>query len=257
MSEADGVLVHTQDAVAWVTINRPERSNAIDPETAQRLAEAILRIEADPGVRVSVLTGAGQKAFCAGSDLKAKADGASPSVTDWGFAGFVQAPRTKPVVAAVNGVAAGGGFEIVLACDLVVAVDHAQFFLPEVEVGLVAGGGGLIRLPRRLPPAVACEVVIAGRRLGAQEALGFGLVNRVVPPADLMDAAADLAQRCATGAPLAVRESLAVMKASEGSDVDGLWARSWEASELVAASADGREGPRAFAARRRPVWQGN
>lgn len=255
-SAAESVLLRKDGPVAWITINRPERSNAIDSVTAQRMAEVIAEIEGDPQIRVSVLTGAGESAFCAGSDLKAKASGALPAVTAWGFAGFVRAPRSKPVVAAVNGVAAGGGFEIVLACNLVVAAEHAQFSLPEVEVGLVAGGGGLIRLPRRLPPAIACEIAVAGRRLTAPEALDLGLVNRVVPLRGLREAAAELAGRCTLGAPLAIQESLAVMAASEGSEDDELWQRSQAASELVAASSDGKEGPRAFLERRSPVWQG-
>lgn len=243
--------------VAWITIDRPTRANAIDPATADAIAKAVALAEADDGVRVMVLTGSGRRSFCAGSDLKAKAQGAPPAVSsEWGFAGFVRAPRTKPAIAAVNGAAAGGGFELVLACDLVVAVSHALFSLPEVTVGLVAGGGGLIRLPRRLPPALANEVVLAGRRLTAMEALNFGLINQVVEDAELIDAARVLARRCASGAPLAVRESLAVMAAAEGSGESGLWDRSWLASQLVADSQDGKEGPKAFAEGRTPEWVG-
>jgi enoyl-CoA hydratase/carnithine racemase len=251
------VLMSTIGRVVIITINRPERANAIDPATAARLADCVRRVEADDHVRAAVLTGTGDTVFCAGSDLKAKADGAGAAVTaDWGFAGFVRAPRTKPFVAAVNGTAAGGGFELALACDLAVASPNAEFFLPEVARGLTAGGGGLIRLPRRIPYAIACEVVLAGRRLGSAEALALGLVNRVVEPADLRTTAVELATRCADGAPLAVRESLAVLRLAEGAEDTEAWARSEQASERAGSSADGREGPRAFAEKREPRWQG-
>jgi enoyl-CoA hydratase/carnithine racemase len=248
------VLYQVEDGVAIVTINRPHRGNSIAPETAAALHALVRRIEADESVRAAVLTSSGGRIFCAGSDLKAKSEGAAPAVTEWGFAGFVKAPRTKPFVAAVNGIAVGGGFELVLACDLAVAAQTAQFGLPEVQRGLVAGGGGLIRLPRMLPVAIANEVLIAGRMLTAPEALTYGLVNRVAAAADVRMEAVSLARSCTQGAPIAVRETLTVARMAAGLDDDALWHRSEDASALVAATADGQEGPRAFAAKRPPVW---
>lgn len=243
-------------AVAVVTVDRPRRSNAIAPETAEALHALVRRTESDATVRAVVISGAGSRVFCAGSDLHAKSGGAAPSVTDWGFAGLVKAPRSKPWVAAVNGAAVGGGFEIVLACDLAIASDTATFSLPEVRRGLVAGGGGLIRLPQRLPTALVNEVLVAGRTITSAEALAWGLVNRRVPAPDVLPAALDLARRCTSGAPIAVRESLAVARRAVGSEDPELWRLSEQASATVAASADGREGPRAFSAKREPRWLG-
>jgi enoyl-CoA hydratase/carnithine racemase len=254
--DLDGeILYRTDEGVAVITINRPRRGNSIAPQTAAVLHDLVRRVEADEAVRAAVLTASGSRIFCAGSDLKAKAGGAPPAVTEWGFAGFVKAPRTKPFVAAVNGIAVGGGFELVLACELSVAADTAEFGLPEVRRGLVAGGGGLVRLPKLLPSAVANEVLIADRMLTAEEALRYGLVNRVAPAKDVLAAALALARTCGQGAPLAVRESLAVARMAAGLDDETLWRRSEDASALVAASLDGREGPLAFAERRPPSWQ--
>jgi enoyl-CoA hydratase/carnithine racemase len=251
----DGLLYQAADGIAVVTINRPHRGNAIAPETATALHALVQRIEADETVRAAVLAASGGRIFCAGSDLKAKSEGAAPAVTQWGFGGFVKAPRAKPFVAAVSGVAVGGGFELVLACDLAVAAQNAEFGLPEVRRGLVAGGGGLIRLPRLLPTAVANEVLLAGRMLSAAEARAYGLVNRVVPGAEVLAAAVDLARSCTLGAPVAVRETLAVARMATGADDAALWRRSDQASATAAATADGKEGPRAFAEKRPAVWQ--
>jgi enoyl-CoA hydratase/carnithine racemase len=254
--QAGGIGFRVEGSVAVLTIDRPLRANAIAPETAAELHALVRRVEEDESVRAAVLTGSGDRVFCAGSDLRAKAGGASPAVTAWGFAGFVKAPRAKPFVAAVNGVAMGGGFELVLACDLSVAAPHAEFALPEVRRGLVPGGGGLVRLPKRLPAAIATEILLAGRVLTAPEALRYGLVNRVVPATDVLAQALGLAHACAQGAPIAVRECLAVARTAEGTDDGALWRRSELASATVAASADGSEGPRAFTEKRPPVWQG-
>ncbi|MFH5824669.1 enoyl-CoA hydratase-related protein [Georgenia sp. AZ-5] len=251
----DPVLFDTADGVAVITINRPERANAIDPAAADAIAEAIHAVETDDGIGAAIVTGAGPRHFCAGSDLKAKAAGTPPARNSWGFGGFVRAPRAKPYIAAVNGIAVGGGFELALACDLVVAAEHAAFGLPEVTHGVVAGGGGLIRLGRRLPPALATEIAIAGRTLSAHEAQSLGLVNSVVPQDALAEAATALARTCLAGAPLAVRESLAVLRLADGSGEDSLWRRSAQASATVLASEDGQEGPRAFAERRTPTWR--
>jgi enoyl-CoA hydratase/carnithine racemase len=249
------VLFQVDDEIAIVTLNRPARANAIDPPTARRLHELVQEIEADGNIRAAVITGAGERVFCGGSDLKWKAEGTGSTVTDWGFAGFVRAPRGKPFVAAVNGKAVGGGFEIVLACELAVAARHAEFALPEVRRGVVAGGGGLVRLVRRIPVPIAYEVAIAGRVLTADQALELGLVNRVVDSAELLGSAVGLARQCALGAPIAIAESMAVIREAEGAADAGLWARSEQASKTAVASADGMEGIRAFVEKRSPVWR--
>jgi enoyl-CoA hydratase/carnithine racemase len=249
------LLYRVDDSVAVITINRPQRGNSIAPQTAAALHDLVRRVEDDETVRAAVLTASGERIFCAGSDLKAKSEGAAPAVTEWGFAGFVKAPRTKPFVAAVNGIAVGGGFELVLACELSVAASTAEFGLPEVRRGLVAGGGGLVRLPKLLPAALANEILLAGRMLTADESLRYGLVNRVMPADEVLPAALSLARSCTQGAPIAIRESLTVARMAAGLDDDVLWHRSEVASARVAASADGREGPRAFAEKRPPAWQ--
>lgn len=255
--QADGeVLYRVDDGVAVITINRPHRGNSIAPNTAAALQALVARVEADESVRAAVLTAEGTRIFCAGSDLKAKSEGAAPAVTEWGFAGFVKAPRSKPFIAAVGGIAVGGGFELVMSCELAVAAQHAEFGLPEVRRGLVAGGGGLVRLPRLLPSAIANEVLLAGKMLTAAEALRFGLVNRVVPDSDVLPTALSLARECTRGAPLAVRESLTVARLASGLDDKAVWRRAERASATVAASADGKEGPLAFAQKRQPAWTG-
>jgi len=243
--------------VATITLDRPEQRNAVDPDLARELGEAVAAFEADPEVWVGVLTGAGPN-FCAGADLKALAAGrASELVTEQGgFAGWVRFPRTKPVVAAVTGFALAGGTELVLACDLVVAATDAQFGLPEVTRGILAAGGGLFRLPRVLPPARARELVLTGERLGAEEAHRLGMVNHLVAAEQVLPTARALAERICANAPVAVRESLAVMRdAYELTEEQG-WQRSAEAMDRIRASEDAKEGPRAFAEKRAPRWTG-
>ena len=243
--------------VATITLDRPEQRNAVDPDLARELGEAVAAFEADPEVWVGVLTGAGPN-FCAGADLKALAAGrASELVTEQGgFAGWVRFPRTKPVVAAVTGFALAGGTELVLACDLVVAATDAQFGLPEVTRGILAAGGGLFRLPRVLPPARARELVLTGERLGAEEAHRLGMVNHLAAAEQVLPTARALAERICANAPVAVRESLAVLRdAYELTEEQG-WQRSAEAMDRIRASEDAKEGPRAFAEKRAPRWTG-
>ena len=243
--------------VATITLDRPEQRNAVDPELTEALGEAVAAFEADPEVWVAVLTGAGPN-FCAGADLKALAAGrAAELVTEQGgFAGWVRYPRTKPVIAAVTGFALAGGTELVLACDLVVAAPDAQFGLPEVTRGIVAAAGGLFRLPRVLPPARAAELVLTGERLGAEEAHRYGMVNHLVPAEEVLMKAREIADRICANAPVAVRESLAVVRdAYELTEQQG-WDRSAQAMARARASEDAQEGPRAFAEKRAPRWTG-
>jgi crotonobetainyl-CoA hydratase len=245
-----------------MTLDRPP-ANAVDVATSHALYEAFRRLEQDPALRVGVLTGAGTRFFSAGWDLKAAQAGEAVDADHGpgGFAGLTELySRTKPVVAAVNGLALGGGFELALASDLVVAAEHAELGLPEVTLGLVADSGGLLRLPRRLPPAVATELLLTGRRMGAAEALRWGLVNRVLPAGRLLDGAVDLAGQVRAAAPLAVAAVLEVLRETESLGVEAGFAlmRSGElaAYRRMLASADAEEGPRAFAERRPPRWTG-
>ncbi|HEX4686400.1 MAG TPA: enoyl-CoA hydratase-related protein [Nocardioides sp.] len=251
---ADGVLV--------VTLDRPT-ANAIDVATSRALYDAFARLEQDPALRVGVVTGGGDRFFSAGWDLKAAAAGEAVDADHGpgGFAGLTELfDRRKPVIAAVNGLALGGGLELALAADLIVAADHAELALPEVRVGVVADSGGLLRLPRRLPEAIARELLLTGRRMNAEEAGRWGLVNRVVPGADLMDAALGLAAEITAGAPLAVAAIQEVLAATAGLEVREAFThlRSGEltAYQAMLASEDAVEGPRAFAEKRSPEWRG-
>ena len=252
------LLSPVQNHVAVVTLNRPDAMNAISPAIAIRLTEIVRQTEADPAVRAVILTGAGGKAFCAGADLKAVAAGGANGLwtEDGGFAGFVAATRHKPWIAAVNGFALAGGFEIALAADMIVAVAHARFGLPEVSRGLIAAAGGLFRLPRAIPRAVALELIATGARIDAARAHQLGLVNRVVPAGALMAEAHALAARICANAPIAVRESLEIARKAADLDAAELAVLSAEARARVMQTEDYREGPRAFVEKRAPHWTG-
>ncbi len=245
-------------AVCIVTINRPEVRNAVDGEVTTALDAAVRQTEEDPTVSVVILTGAGDRAFSAGADLKALSSGRGGPVHSriGGFAGFVNFPRSKPWIAAVNGAALAGGCEIALACDIIVASDDASFGLPEVRRGLVAAGGGVYRLMRSLPRSVAMEMILTGAPISAKEAKAAGLVSRIVPRTELPDAALALARSIAANAPLAVRASLAIArKAHDLTDYD-LSALSLIASDKALNSEDFAEGARAFIEKREPCWTG-
>jgi enoyl-CoA hydratase/carnithine racemase len=258
VSEPTVLVERPRDGVALVTLNRPAARNAIDGALAADLERAVLAIEGDASIHAAVLTGAGDRAFCAGADLAVMASGGEAALwtAKGGFAGFIEARRTKLWIAAVNGAAVAGGFEIVLACDVVVATEHAVFGLPEVKRGLIAGAGGLYRLPRALPRAVALEMIATGEPIPAARAMSLGLVNRVVPSDLLRTAALDIAGTVAANAPLAVRESLAIARtAAECSDAE-LLMRSHEALDRIRSGDDIREGARAFLEKRAPRWVG-
>ncbi|WP_062478203.1 enoyl-CoA hydratase-related protein [Variovorax boronicumulans] len=246
--------------VALVTIDRPEARNAVNGDVASGLEAAVDATEADDDIRAVVLTGAGREAFCAGADLKEVSAGRGSALRTerGGFAGFVYRERSKPWIAAVNGKALAGGTELVLACDLVVAVRQAAFGLPEVLRGLIAAAGGLYRLPRAIPPNIALELILTAGQLDAERAHGFGLVNRLVADVEgLREAALALAAEIARNAPVAVRQSLRVAReANSGLDEAALRALTRDAFERVAASEDFKEGPRAFIEKRAPRWSG-
>ncbi len=253
------VLREDHDGVALITINRPQARNAINAEAARALAGIVAEVERDASVRVAILTGAGDEAFCAGADLKELASGSAPggrSTSEGGFAGFVHAPREKLWIAAVNGAAVAGGFELVLACDFAIASVNAVFALPEVKRGLAATAGGVWRLPRSIPRGAALEMIATGEPIDAAEALRLGLVNRVMAPEHLIPEAMRIAALAATNAPLALRTSLVLARRAFDLNDAALRAEADAAGRRVMASADAREGPRAFAEHRPPRWTG-
>jgi len=251
------VLVRRDGHLLEVTINRPESRNSLHPMANDELDHVFDAYFADDDLWVAIITGAGEKAFSAGNDLVYSASRKPMWVPKNGFAGLTsRAHMTKPVIAAVNGFAMGGGCEIALACHLVVADATAQFALSEVRVGLVAGAGGLIRLPRTVPPKVATEMILTGRRITADEALAYGLVNRVVPAGTALEAARALAAEIGEGSPTSVRISLRVMEETRGiPDVADAVNHPTTALDDLMASEDAIEGVTAFAAKRRPQWR--
>ena len=252
---ADEILRERRGHVELLTINRPEARNAINRATAEALDAALTSAEADDDVWVVVLTAAGDKAFSAGMDLKAFANGEFP-ITENGFGGITNREFVKPLICAANGSALAGGFEMMISCDMVIAADHAKFGIPEASRGLVAGAGGLIRLPKRVPLTVAYEMALTAEPIDALRAYELGLVNHVVPGEQVLDAAIDLAERIAKNAPLAVRTSKRIMRrALELSESDA-WAASDEAFAMIGRSADALEGAVAFAEKRPVNWQG-
>ncbi len=251
------VQVETEDHLLIVTINRPEARNALFPPAHEELSEIFDAFFADRNLWVAILTGAGTQAFCAGNDLMYSATGKPNYIPESGFAGLTsRRDMNKPVIAAVNGFAMGGGFETALASHLVVADENAQFALSEVKVGLVAGAGGVVRLPRAIPEKIANELILTGRRIGAEEAKALGIVSRIAPAGRAVDAAKELAAEILDGSPTSVRISLEVMNATRGIPdvVDAVTARTSAFDDLMS-SADATEGITAFAQKRKPQWK--
>lgn len=249
------VLTDVSDGVAVITINRPEARNAVNGEVARGIAAAVDELDASKDVQVLILTGAGGT-FSAGMDLKGFLTGDSPAFGDRGFGGIVQRPPVKPVIAAVEGYALAGGFELVLSCDLVVASEEARFGLPEVRRSLVAGAGGLLRLPKRIPYHLAMEIALTGEHYPALRLQQAGLVNRLVPAGQALEAAQELARRVALGGPLALAATKRVIVESADWPAAEAFQRQGEIITPVFVSADAREGAMAFAEKRSPVWKG-
>jgi enoyl-CoA hydratase len=245
------VRVQADGDVLVVTIDRPDARNAVNLAVAEGIAGALDRLDDEAGLRAGVLTGAGGT-FCAGMDLKAFVRGERPHVEGRGFAGIVQGPPRKPLIAAVEGWALAGGFEVALACDLIVAARDARFGIPEVKRGLVAAAGGLIRLPRRIPYHVAMELALTGDPVSAERAFEIGIVSRVVEPGGALAAARELAATIAQNGPLAVDATKRILVSDEGD----AWERQAAIVAPVFASEDAREGAVAFAEKRPPVWRG-
>lgn len=255
------VLTERRGNILVITINRPEARNAVNAAVSTAVGDALEQAQNDAGVQAVVITGAGDRSFCAGADLKAIARRENlyhPDHGEWGFAGYVHHFIDKPTIAAVNGTALGGGTELALASDLVVAVERAKFGLPEVKVGLIAAAGGVFRIVNQLPRKVALEMVLTGEPISAAEAARWGLVNQVVPDGTVLEAALALAERVTVNAPLSVQASKRI---AYGVD-DGVipderpgWARTNRESARLLESEDAKEGPLAFAEKRQPVWK--
>jgi len=243
------------DGVAVITLARPDARNAVNREMALALEAAVNQVNADPNVRCAVITGKGGN-FCAGMDLKAFLRGEVVRLPGSGFAGLTQADLQKPFIAAVEGYALAGGFEIVLACDMVVASAAAKFGLSEVKRGLVANAGGLVRLPRQVPPKLASELILTGDIFPVQRLAEAGLVNRVVPEGEALAEAVKLAQTIAANGPMAVAVSRRVLRESLEWPEAEMFERQFVITAPVFASDDAREGASAFAEKRKPVWKG-
>lgn len=251
----DLVLTERQDGVLTITINRPGQKNAVNRETALQLAAALDQLDADPTLAVGVLTGAGGT-FSAGMDLKAFAAGETPILPGRGFGGLTQAVVRKPLIAAVEGWALGGGCEMALACDLIVAADTAKFGLTEVKRGLIAGEGGVIRLPRRLPYHVAMRVLLTGEPISAVEADKYGLLSELTVAGGALAAAQGLARRITVNAPLALAKVKEVLRNTQGLNDADAFARQTEDAHSLLDTEDAHEGALAFAEKRAPVWRG-
>lgn len=252
---SDEVLTEVSDGVAVITINRPEARNAVNGAVARGIAKAVGELDASKEAQVLILTGAGGT-FSAGMDLKGFLAGDSPNFEDRGFGGIVERPPAKPIIAAVEGYALAGGFELVLACDLVVASEAAKFGLPEVRRSLVAGAGGLLRLPKRIPYHLAMEIALTGEHYPAARLHQAGLVNQLVPAGEALAAARDLAARIGLGGPLALTATKRVIAESGDWHSAEAFRRQGQIITAVFTSADAREGALAFAEKRQPVWRG-
>ena len=253
------IVYEKRGRIAYLTINRPDRLNALHPPANSEIRDAMTDFRDDPDAWVAIITGAGERAFSAGNDLKYTAErgrhrrpvGSAP------FGGITSDFECwKPIIAAVNGFALGGGLELALACDIIVAAEHAEVGLPEVRVGLVAGAGGVHRLPRHVPLKVAMGMMLTGRRIPAQEAYRIGLVNEVVPQSKLMETAEGWASDILKGAPLSVRASKQMALSGLPWPFEIAMGRTYSEHERAKASDDFVEGPRAFAEKRKPNWTG-
>src|SRR4051794_31911750 len=251
----EAVLTEAEDGVLLITLNRPDQRNAVNAAIANGVAAALDRLDDDDDLQVGILTGAG-KGFSAGMDLKAFVAGESSFVEQRGFAGIVQGPPRKPIIAAIEGFAVAGGFEIALACDLIVAAQGARLGIPEVKRSLVAAGGALLRLPSRIPYHLAMELALTGDPIDADRAAAVGLVSRVTAPGGALEEALGLAGRIAANGPLAVVATKRVLVGAPGGRNEELGERQEEIDTPVFRSEAAREGATAFGEKRPPVWRG-
>lgn len=249
------LIIERRDGVLLLTFNRPEAKNAMTYAISKAMAEALDLLDSDDSLRVAVVTGAGGT-FCSGMDLKGFLRGERPSVPGRGFAGMTQKSPRKPMIAAVEGYALAGGFEAMLACDLIVASKTAKFGVPEVKRGLVASAGGLMRLPSRIPYHVAMQYALTGDHMTADRAYALGLVNELVEPGQALDGALKLAAAVTANGPLAVQVSKQIVQESRDWTEAEMWDKQNPIAMPVFASEDAKEGSRAFAEKRAPVWTG-
>src|SRR4051812_35621442 len=254
MSEEPAVLTERRGGVLVITINRPEVRNAVNAAVAEGIGTALDELDAADDLRLGVLTGAGGF-FCAGMDLGAFVKGESPWYGDRGFAGIAQRGARKPLIAAIEGFAVAGGFEVALACDLLVAAKGAKFGIPEAKRSLVAAGGALLRLPKRMPYHVVMELALTGDTQPAERFHEFGVINRITEPGAALDTALELAAAIAKSGPLAVAASKQILQEQFDWTSDEMWAKQGEISGPVFASEDAKEGATAFKEKRDPVWQ--
>ncbi|WP_193043633.1 crotonase/enoyl-CoA hydratase family protein [Mycolicibacterium baixiangningiae] len=251
---SDEVLLERQGRTLIITINRPEARNAVNFAVSQGLADAVDELDSDTSLSVAVLTGAGGN-FCAGMDLKAFAAGERVDIPGRGI-GFTERPPRKPLISAVEGYALAGGTEVVLATDLVVASSAAKFGIPEVKRGLVAAGGGLLRLPRRIPYQKALELALTGESFTAEQGATWGFVNKVTEPGEALAGAVELAERITANGPLAVAVTKEILVRSAEWSESEMWSRQMELIIPVFSSNDAKEGAIAFAEKRAPNWTG-
>ena len=249
------LLTERRDRVLLITLNRPDARNAVNLAMAEAMAAALDELDSTDELSLGVIAGEG-KGFSSGMDLKAFASGERPWAGDRGFAGIVQKPAEKPLIAAIEGFAVAGGLEIALACDLIVAAKGARLGIPEAKRGLVAAGGALRQLPRRLPAAIAMELALTGETITAERATELGLVNRLADPGKALDVALDLAEEVAANAPMALQASKTVLNKQWSWDDETFWAKQGELIAPVFASEDAIEGATAFAEKREPNWHG-
>jgi enoyl-CoA hydratase len=255
VNDEPAVLTERRDGVLLVTLNRPDARNAVNAALAEGVAAALDELDADDELSVGVLTGAG-KGFSSGMDLKAFVAGESPYAADRGFAGITQRAAEKPLIAAIEGFAVAGGFEVALSCDLIVAARGARLGIPEVKRSLVAAGGALLRLPRRIPYHLAMELALTGDPIDAERGYELGIVNRLAEPGGAVDAALELAAEVARNGPLALKASKTIVQSSGDWAEAEAWNKQGEIAGPVMVSEDAREGAIAFAEKRDPIWRG-
>ncbi len=252
---SDEVLVSVEDGVMLITLNRPKAKNSVNLAVAKGVAAAMDELDSNDSIRCAIITGA-DNTFCAGMDLKAFVTGEMPVIPCRGFAGLVEAPPKKPLIAAVEGYALAGGFEIAITCDLVVAASNAKFGIPEVKRGLAAAAGGLMRLPRQIPSRIAKEMALTGEFIDAARGYELGLINRVVEPGSALEGAKAMAKLIAANGPLAVIKSKQVIDESQDWSNENMYTKQTEVVNAVFTSHDAIEGATAFAEKRAPNWQG-
>jgi len=255
VNDEPAVLTERRDGVLLITLNRPDARNAVNAALAEGVAAALDELDADDELSVGVLTGAG-KGFSSGMDLKAFVAGESPYAADRGFAGITQRAAEKPLIAAIEGFAVAGGFEVALSCDLIVAARGARLGIPEAKRSLVAAGGALLRLPQRIPYHVAMELALTGDPIDAERGYELGIVNRLAEPGGAVDAAIELAGEVARNGPLALKASKKIVQSSGDWTEAEAWEKQGELAGPVMTSEDAREGAIAFAEKRDPIWRG-